>query len=565
MSEPVAKTPYTAKFYEAPSSSESTNPSSSHTPYLQNLFHTHVALSQMKEVPADPPDQSHIQRVDSLRQQVLDAYKAANGNPASGKWGVLTTLLRTSTSKGKYRYINTTVDAEPPKPPPGGWPVIDTEEEWLAWERKRKQEKPLEDKKQQEEEFLKQKVQNWQRDVDDSMPDASPIDDVPDSDASPPAKPKKKNVSASGGSKPTAQNAAAGPSRLSNSRARTVGQVEEHFFPPSFPSNLDTSTPPVRKKPFPVEIVPSSSPLGSAGLKNSTAAREMSPVEEVPSSSPMSPKLSHAYGKSRLSESPLKRARSSSPTPITAPKRIRAAPPPGSRHTPAVPPPLKPASKAPITPPRNALPKLEDLIAASAQKQKSKAKAKKAKEKLSEKSSSSKSPDVARSTSRLSEEQRQREVEIGDTIINWDATLDKMAANHAASGASSPAKSLSSIAESNSLESPHGSGSGELDLPKFSDGVPFDPIGASTQPMGQLGGESLGTTERGARGFGQSGSMGFPMHFESQMDVESNMQGVDDLLDADVGGYTGPWMGAGSDDEDQQWVGRSGMVDSSSP
>jgi len=149
-----------------------------------------------------------------------------------------------------------------------------------------------------------------------------------------------------------------------------------------------------------------------------------------------------------------------------------------------------------------------------------------------------------------------------DSVINWDATLEKMNANHTGAGAASPTKSLSSIADSNSIESPQGSG---MDLPNFSHGEPFDPLAASTQPMGLLGGEeSLGTTERGGRGFGQPDDFRYPMPYESQMDVESNMQGVEELLDADVGGYTGPWMGAGSDgDEDEQWGGRNGNIGSS--
>jgi hypothetical protein len=207
------------------------------------------------------------------------------------------------------------------------------------------------------------------------------------------------------------------------------------------------------------------------------------------------------------------------------------------------------------------------LIAASAQKQKSKAKAKerekgkgKAKEKRpSQKPQSKSSPVESASTS---EERLEAGIgRMGDAVINWDAALEKMMVNQVGDGAVSPTKSLSSIDGSNSLESQN-----SRDLPDFSHDVPFDPQGASTQPMGRLeAGESLGTTERGARGFGQPVDFSsYPMRYESQMDVESNMQGVEELLDADVGRYTGPWMGAGPDgDEDEQWGGRGGQIDSS--
>lgn len=295
-------------------------------------------------------------------------------------------------------------------------------------------------------------------------------------------------------------------------------------------------------------------------------------MEDAFPSDPLSspPKLNRVYGRPRPPESLLKRARSSSPTPRTAAKKIRTIPsPPASGSAPAASPPFKPAYKTPVTPPRTTLPKLEDLIAASAQKQKIKAKAKEREKAKSKAVAKEKQPgqhsqppikfEETRSTSRSSEERRQqRELEtVGDAVINWDATLEKMAANHTGAGDVSPSKSLSSIADSNSLESPQESG---MDLPDFSHGAPFEPMGASTQPMGILGGESLGTTERGERGFGQN-DFGYPMRYESQMDVESNMQGVEELLDADVVGYTaGPWMGAGSDDEEPKW---GGNIDSS--
>ncbi|KAF7330437.1 hypothetical protein MVEN_02482500 [Mycena venus] len=195
----VVKTLYTAKFYESPSSSESTHPPSSKpqqpSAYLEKLFHAHVALNQMEEVPSsrpNSPDQAHTDRVEALRQKVVDAYNATNGNPASGKWGLLANLLRTGSAKGKYRYVNTRTDAVPPQPGPEGWLLAENEEEWLAWENARKLEQPLLNKKRKEEQLLKEKVETWKRDiadVDDVMPDASPTLEVPE--PSLPSKSKK--------------------------------------------------------------------------------------------------------------------------------------------------------------------------------------------------------------------------------------------------------------------------------------------------------------------------------------------------------------------------------------
>ncbi|KAJ6577217.1 hypothetical protein B0H19DRAFT_1061888 [Mycena capillaripes] len=572
MSKGPVKTLYTAKFYEPLSSSESTHPSSSKpqpSTYMEKLFKTHVALNQMEEVPSHTPNPGHNERVEALRKQVVEQFKACNGNPANGKWGLLVNLLQTSTAKGNYRYVNTRTDVLPPQPGPDGWLLAETEEEWLTWERKRKDEQRLaQDKKRKEELLLKEKVETWKRDIDTDPVTTPELPDIVPETPSPPAKVTRTIPSDDTKSKSVA---------ASKSRARSIADLPEAFLPPSFPSHLETSTPPTanRHKPSPIELVPSSSPLSSpnkdADLPGPSRPKPSSSpsklvADNVPSSSPLSspPKNSRVYGRPRPAESPLKRGRSSSPTPLNPAKKTRPTLPasPGAAIGSVAPSSSKPAFKMPFTPPRNTLPKLEDLLAASAQKQKSKAKAKekgkgKAKEPAHNAKPQSKPSKSSPVESIASSDERQRELEaridvMEDDVIDWDATLERMMVNQASDGDVSPTKSLSSINDSNSLESQQNS----MDLPDFSNGAPFDPQGGSTQPMGRLeAGESLGTTERGGRGFGQPLDIGFPMRYESQMDVESNMQGVEELLDADVGGYTGPWMGTGLDgDEDEQWA-----------
>jgi hypothetical protein len=234
--------------------------------------------------------------------------------------------------------------------------------------------------------------------------------------------------------------------------------------------------------------------------------------------------------------------------------------------------PSKPLSTAPFTPPANPLPKLADLLAASAQKAKAKAKAKaKEREQKGKQVAQPKPP----SPPHIPEEPspaRQHDIEVlAKDVINWEAMAPKDPASTDPIADVSPTKShksLSSIDDSDSL------GSRGNDLPDFSNGALFEPQGASTQPMGLLGEESIGTsTEMGARGFGQQSSGGgsfgnvFPMQYESQIDVENNVQRVEALLHNDVGQFVSapsPWMGAGpdNDDDDDGW-GHGKQVDSS--
>ncbi|KAJ7104270.1 hypothetical protein B0H15DRAFT_795062 [Mycena belliarum] len=645
----AVKTLYTARFFETPSSSDSTRPPSSKpqpSAYLEGLFQTHVALNQMEEVPdsrPNSPDRVDPERVEALRKQVVEAFNAAK-NPASGKWGILANLLQTGTAKGKYRYITTTADDTPPDPGPDGWILPDTEEEWLALEKKRKEDRRRaeirrqdEENRRKEDEKLYEKIETWQRSIDHVPPSdlvAVSLENTAHTRNGVRPRPIKSTTPPSDGDKPASRTTGT-MSHLVNSRARSVAALPEPaFLPPSFPSQLKTSTPAAanRYKP-PIVLAPSSSPLSSptrgpgdipapsstlsspikrlldpgpssssislpakgsvdvavASCNDLNSPSKPSPPEEVPSSSSVSspPKNTRVYGRPRP-ESPLKRPRSPSPTPVPPAKKPRAAlpsfpvPASGSAASSSSPGPSKLAARAPLTPPRSVLPKLADLIAASAQK-KSKAKSKerekqkgKAKahppvkpnsesppprveDKEEEPQDMSKSPDA--------DEMRRPDLEVGievaeDDMINWDSTMEAATAGWGMDALASPSKSLSSIDGSNSLESQD---SNENDMPEFSSGRVIDLQGGSTQPMGMLeGGASLTTTERGGRGFGQPQEFDYPMQYESQMDVESNMQGVEELLDADVR-FAGPWMGRGPDDDDEdQWGGQgSGQIDSS--
>ncbi|KAF7312353.1 hypothetical protein MIND_00248400 [Mycena indigotica] len=487
-----AQTLYTARFYETPSSTD-TSGSSKQTgkAYLDRLFDIHAALQKVDEVPRSRPTTPDSERVESLEQQVKLAYKDANGNPASGKWGVLVNLLRTSSSRAKYKYIETQADVLPPEPGPEGWPELPaTEEEWFAWEKKREESKALQ-----------AKVESWKQDID---VDASiHVNDPP----RPPSKIKPRSIT-------------------------TI--PETAYFPPSFPSHLETSTPlPAnRRQPSPIVLAPSSSPLERYTSKRppTPIAGPSKPVIHPPPPSPKDSLTKRQRSSSPIEQDdvPAKKARISSTSPSVSPASKKIA------------------YRQPVTPPRP-LPHLTDLLAASEKKRKLQDKGKAREKPISFASSKPKSFRRFKTTPpKLATHVEPVEAsaeEMADNMINWEAAAEEQLA--LIPPVPSPTKSLSSIDGSNSIES-------QDSLPKY------DPPNASTQPLSRLeAGSSLGTTER-YRGFGQPQDFGFPIRYESQMDIESNMQGVDKLLDDDVGGYTGPW---GEDDE--QWDARADVPTSS--
>ncbi|KAJ7650407.1 hypothetical protein FB45DRAFT_779487 [Roridomyces roridus] len=514
----MSRTLYTARFYaDAPSSSTSTDSSKQlppHRPmtaYLDSLAKTHLALNQLEEVPDSRPNSPDPEAREELRTRVAKALHDAKGNPSSGKWGVVTRLLQTASSR--YRYINTRTDVAPPEPGPDGWPLLETEEEWFAWERKRKEEKAaLEEQRQEEMALEAQRKEELDVEIQRKQQEERRAE--------------------------TAKRTAIESWQRSVTSDPEV--PPEEIPPPSFPSQLETSTPPPlnhrKGNSFGKELVPSSSPLSSPSKpRKQVPLSTLSALQEIPSSSPLSSPPTR--------ESAFKRPRSASPTPI-----VNKKPRPAPR----------------ITPPNSTLPKLQDLIAASAQKKREKGKGK-AKEKpfpvLRRKTSSplpalkrkSSSPLAAASSPvQNDDEDGGKRFDGIEDVINWDHALEGKLSEHVMV---SPSKSLSSIDGSNSLESQDG-----MAMPNFSDGAIFDPQGASTQPMGRLesGGSSLDTMDRG--GFGQPVDFGFPQTYESQTDVESNMLGVEQLLDHDVGG---PWMGMGAepDEDEERW--RGGEIESS--
>ncbi|KAF7327842.1 hypothetical protein MKEN_00364000 [Mycena kentingensis (nom. inval.)] len=665
-----SQTLYTAKFYDdTPSSSGASLKTPDAAAYLDKLFAMHIAAQNFPEVPSSRPatPDSEVERVDAVNAQVKLMYEDAKGNPASGKWGVLATVLQTSYSCGRYadryKYVETTTRGTPLEPPsPNGWPELPAnDEDWEEWEQTVARQRQRQQERQR---ALATKVEDWKRDISDDA--GNHVNDP--------------------------------PNPLSTRRISDIPEVP--FFPPSFPTHLETSTPPAphRRQPSPIILAPES-PLTSPA---DTPVAGPSKLQSKATASPL-----RVYGRSRPRPPPRKRELSLEPAEASPAKKARTIS--------EVPDSVQSASPTkPFTPPkRNNLPKLADLIAASEQKKRFKGKVKaktplplartpsvassqravspskpksrspdvptkfksrsrspaemvpETEQEMSpppaegqpisrsrsskspaempdmsippaegqpispsppQKSRASKSPDQAMSpppaegqpvsnSSRTSEKRKSPEMmsDAGkrkskspqrisnpsrasskrnslspvetkltadkrttkspeatsspsarpetpekkkktpsmEEMFDWDAAAEEQLA--AIPPIPSPTKSLSSIDGSNSVESDES----RAGLPKYSD---FDPQGASTQPLSRL--ESLGDY-RALRGFGNmaNSSFGYPMQFESQLDVESNMQGVERLLDADVGGYSAPWAAG----EDEQWDARADEVPDSSP
>lgn len=168
-------TPYTPNFYglSLDSSTDSgvlkTKP---HPPsaYLDRLSRTHVALSQLvTEVPASDDDEDdddddnneakerqreREQRIAKMREHVLQAYDAAKGDPADGRWSALSRLLSMGCTAGGGRWVDTRADNHLNKMPPPAceWILAESEEEWAAWERARERDVRL-----------KLRVESWKK------------------------------------------------------------------------------------------------------------------------------------------------------------------------------------------------------------------------------------------------------------------------------------------------------------------------------------------------------------------------------------------------------------------
>ncbi|KAG5642044.1 hypothetical protein DXG03_003742 [Asterophora parasitica] len=431
----TTKSGYTV-FYATSQSSASGSTLSTDVPgaYVDYMAKKRAALCQIEEIPSSmrgspgaEDDAVSQSRVDDLRKRVQEAFTYANGDTADGKWGTVVQLLRLPVAR-RTRWLGSTTDGQPPEESSIGWINARTEREWEEWEGRFKQQL-----------LLKQRVQSWQQKVEDTPVQHGPVVSISldreEPEQSEPLKVKRattlqnvtvRNQSALsfpvvkrsslnvvGKPKPTQKSGSngaipvAGPSRRApesqvdktsspaNAPRKVIEDLSEtvrtlnvplfaersntrvkSFLPPSFPSELQTSTPNAktdrRRKPEPIILVPPSSPLLTPpSVRAYGSQRKLgvsSSLPEPPSTPTRYPKPTSAIASPRISIRE-KRARSVTPqhAAIKQVKKARTEPvlpvsTPEARvtqSTPAVP--ITPE----ITPQRKQLPKLTELLASS--------------------------------------------------------------------------------------------------------------------------------------------------------------------------------------------------------
>ncbi|KAJ7589162.1 hypothetical protein C8J56DRAFT_1164075 [Mycena floridula] len=487
------KTLFTPVFFQ--SSLDSTSLSSlsqdpSASAYLGQLSRAHVALSQVPELPPSRPGSpvGTQLRTDAIKAKVMVALENANHDSSNGQWAELSRILHLTATRGRQgRWLNTSVEkpAEPRSKPKDGWLNASTEREWSTWEKKREAEVAT---------LIK--VQKWSKDVARKTPTKK----VVKARATPAIVMGTSQVSAKGAApvpaKAPAQPQVSVKARKSSpkrqappasSSPKHIADITETFLPPSFPSDLVTSTP--------------------KGARNTSGSsrRKPSPIQGAPSSSPID-----LYDKTPnfLSSPVTTRKRQRSPSPDRPNKHIRTdsapspAEPPPSTTSPSRPPTryLSPSSvrpsstvqmRNPSTPPERPIPTLLELLASDKKAKKLSPKRRKSAPKAS---SSKLSPFP--STSMVAP--MEIEVELPPPVP-------------------SPAKSMSSIAQDSDSDE---------EMPDFTNEATFDPPFTSTQ-QNQFG-------------------------YNSQVDVEANLNNIDRFLADDIDVDYGAWLKTTPEREEEE-------------
>ena len=151
------------------------DPLGTHSAYIKELSRKYSVLSNL--VLEEPPPhlvsspEAGEERSQWLREQVQEAWVKADGNPADGKWGFVTQLLRMGVTSGRNgRWIGARTDIKSPEKPEtgSGWLNASSEAEWNEWERKFNQDQ-----------LLKDKVENWKRTLELHRDEAEGAKQVP--------------------------------------------------------------------------------------------------------------------------------------------------------------------------------------------------------------------------------------------------------------------------------------------------------------------------------------------------------------------------------------------------
>ncbi|KIJ63389.1 hypothetical protein HYDPIDRAFT_29637 [Hydnomerulius pinastri MD-312] len=147
-------TPVFPSFHGGPSYiTQKDSPANTPTPtprsqnYVEFLRDAHLLLSTQSEVlspPSRPNSPTFDHRVQKLRETVQEAFDAARGEPASGKWTHVNNLLKMGCVRGRYWSVSK--DDQQVLEEDTEWILPDEEEDWFGWEKKREEKRRLKGK-----------------------------------------------------------------------------------------------------------------------------------------------------------------------------------------------------------------------------------------------------------------------------------------------------------------------------------------------------------------------------------------------------------------------------------
>ena len=130
--------PISVPFSSSPSSSNAT-PSSTPSSWITLLSQRHIALAAtpLELCPPSSPklDENHV---GEIRQKICDAVKAAKGDASMGKWAHVSRLTKLGCTRGRWQGAGMR-HLEPKPMGDREWFLAETDEEWVAWEKNREE------------------------------------------------------------------------------------------------------------------------------------------------------------------------------------------------------------------------------------------------------------------------------------------------------------------------------------------------------------------------------------------------------------------------------------------
>lgn len=108
-------------------------------PLAKSLSHLHLALAS---IPGDlaplsrPPSPGFISRREAVRDNVLAAYKAVDGQTSHGGWAQVYRLVDMTCTRSRFKKSATRIERKDPEEGVP-WILAETEEEWAEWEKAR--------------------------------------------------------------------------------------------------------------------------------------------------------------------------------------------------------------------------------------------------------------------------------------------------------------------------------------------------------------------------------------------------------------------------------------------